>query len=307
MIKMLRYYKVKFMILLIAFAAFFILLLIYMHIETRLLSGSFLILSRGKKAVVRKMKSYTEPVFRTIPDKAAIKFMHLTDFHVRRLYIPPEKILKAIETHKPDIMLLTGDYFQSEHEIEKFFSIMRKIRAVFQGEIFLCFGNHDRKDVFDRVEGSFIRVLEGLKKLRVTVLENQSALYRKNGMDLNIIGLSDARTNNENVEKIIAETALASCPNLVITHNCDILLKMKAGSSDFVLSGHTHGAQIWSPFNIEIKLLHRRDQLSQQNIFRGLHRYKDIDLYINRGLGNTCLPIRLFSRPEILLGIVVYE
>lgn len=284
-----------------------ILFLIYMHIETRLLSGSFLIFSKGRKAVARKMKSYTEPVLRSIPDKDAIKFLHMTDIHVRRLYIPVEKIIKAIEIHNPDFIVFTGDYFQAEKEIDKFFNMMRGIRGKFKKDIFLCFGNHDRTDVFDSVEGSFERVMKFLDEIDVTVLENESTVYRKNDLLLNIIGLSDARSNKEDVEKIISKTALDTCPNLLITHNCDILLKMKEGSVDFTLAGHTHGAQVWSPFNIEIKLLHRRDKLSQQNIFRGLHRYKDIDLYINRGLGNTWLPIRLFSRPELLVGIIVYE
>ena len=95
-------------------------------------------------------------------------------------------------------------------------------------------------------------------------------------------------------------------PTLLITHNSDILMQMPKGSVDFAVAGHTHGAQVRTPFELEVKVLHRKDILSsRKNIIRGAHRYNDIDLYINRGLGCTFLPIRFLSKPEIAVVTII--
>jgi len=36
-------------------------------------------------------------------------------------------------------------------------------------------------------------------------------------------------------------------------------------------------------------------------ITKGLHKFGDTILYINRGIGNVVLPLRFLSRPEITI------
>jgi predicted MPP superfamily phosphohydrolase len=61
---------------------------------------------------------------------------------------------------------------------------------------------------------------------------------------------------------------------------------------DLVLSGHTHGGQIF-PFGALVRLV--------QPFVRGLHRLGDTQIYVNRGTGFWGPPMRLGSAPEITL------
>ncbi|MCL2487445.1 MAG: metallophosphoesterase [Oscillospiraceae bacterium] len=272
-------------IILLSCAGAFILLLGYMHLETRLLK-------------VRRV---------TIAAAVSpVRFMQFSDLHVGMMYVSLKKITAAVAAAKPDFLVFTGDYFQKEEETGRFISFMKQIRQVHAGPVFLCFGNHDRVDVFDPDERAFERVCAALTALGVTVLEDRNCIYNN---EINIIGLSDERCTRiaERNSGIRADTAgtLAALRrdgmfNLLITHNSDILLRLPERAVDFAVTGHTHGAQVRTPFNIETKILHRRDKLaSRYNMLRGLHTFRGIPFYINPGLGNNLFPIRFRAVPEI--------
>ncbi len=60
---------------------------------------------------------------------------------------------------------------------------------------------------------------------------------------------------------------------------------------DLVLSGHTHGGQIF-PFNFLVKL--------QQPYVKGLHQHNEnTQIYINKGTGFWGPPMRLCASSEI--------
>lgn len=273
-----------------------------MHYETHCLTGTLCFFRKNGKSKARKID-----IAKKGPTPDGIRFMHLTDFHVGKLHVSTEKIIESIKVQDPDFIVMTGDYFINVKEIEVFFNLMKEIRANYEKSIYLCFGNHDNGDVFQRHTEQIKRVADFLKDIDIIILENASASFEKYTQKLNIIGLADARTNKADVNALVEQLTCKDCPNLLMTHNADILLSIKEGAVDFAVTGHTHGAQVRTPFNIEIKLLHRKDKLSQINIIYGLHRFKNIDLYINRGLGNTFLPIRFLSKPEILIGFIPNE
>ena len=61
--------------------------------------------------------------------------------------------------------------------------------------------------------------------------------------------------------------------------------------TDLTLSGHTHGGQVRVRDNDQ-RLIRRRRTA-------GLHRLKDSQIYITRGIGTVVLPIRFQCPPEI--------
>ena len=88
--------------------------------------------------------------------------------------------------------------------------------------------------------------------------------------------------------------------NIAFSHNPDIVFKIPEGYVDYLLCGHFHGGQIWMPFNLEFRIL-RNEVLCKMGITRGAHKVKGINLYISRGLGNVCFPLRFLSTPEIAI------
>jgi len=271
-----------------------ILTIIYMNIETRFL----------------KISKHTFN-HKTGSTASKLTFIHFTDLHLGRTGIKTEKLTNTIFQNESDFLVFTGDYFERESEIPKLIQLMDEIRSNYTKPIYLCFGNHDNGDVFSKAPGTKEHVCTELEKRNITILENTSATYHTEDTkkQLRIIGLTDARSNKENIPDIIDKHCSTDphIPNLLITHNSDLLMKMKSASVDFAVAGHTHGAQVRTPFNIETKLLHKKDFLSStQNIIRGYHRYNNIDLYISRGIGCSMLPIRFISKPEIVIYNIIF-
>lgn len=271
---------------------FMLFVLIYMRLETYQLRLTLHTFQRKKRK-----------------NHGTLTFLHFTDLHLGRTSISTNKIIEIVSKEPSDFLVFTGDYFERDNQIPKLYALMDAIRAVYTNPIYLCFGNHDNHDVFSVYTGTREEVVNQLTQRQITILENESAAYQKEHLTLRVIGLSDVRTNEADIPQIIAahRSDNPDIPNLLITHNSDILMKMEPGSVDFAVAGHTHGAQVRTPFNIETKLLHRKDTLSsQENIIRGSHSYKEMDLYISRGLGCSVFPIRFLSKPEIVCYRIEY-
>jgi predicted MPP superfamily phosphohydrolase len=65
---------------------------------------------------------------------------------------------------------------------------------------------------------------------------------------------------------------------------------------DLMISGHTHGGQVRVPFLGAIVL-----PSGGKKYVEGLFRFDRMQLYVNRGIGTTGLPLRLNSPPEVTL------
>jgi predicted MPP superfamily phosphohydrolase len=81
---------------------------------------------------------------------------------------------------------------------------------------------------------------------------------------------------------------------LLLAHNPIIFREAARWGVDLTLSGHTHGGQI--KIRDEDKRLLPRRKLSS-----GLHRRKDSQIYITRGIGTVVVPMRFQCPPEISL------
>ena len=278
-------------IALLCIGVLFILLICYMNWETRQLT-------------------ITHHNFHSKKIQSALTFLHFTDLHLGRTGIKTEQIIKTIQENKSDFLVFTGDYFEQEDHIPRLLHLMDAIRSIYTKPIYFCYGNHDRKDGFQFNKELEEQTTKQLQERNITVLENQATIHKINDTALHIIGLSDARSNQADIPEVLNQIYTATpkdaMPTLLITHNSDILMQMPKGSVDFAVAGHTHGAQVRTPFELEVKVLHRKDILSsRKNIIRGDHRYNEIDLYINRGLGCTFLPIRFLSKPEIAVVRII--
>lgn len=67
---------------------------------------------------------------------------------------------------------------------------------------------------------------------------------------------------------------------------------------DLVLTGHAHGGQIRIPF---IGGLVAPNQGVFPKYTSGKHTIGDTTMIVNRGLGNSIIPVRIFNRPEIVV------
>ena len=242
-----------------------------------------------------------------------LKIIQLSDIHIKFLRVPVKTVRDVIAREKPDIIILTGDYIEKPPDIQNFTNFIAQIRN--DATVYACLGNHDYKVVKQYGSGNkssnrkkrsngnsgndnsnfFIEVL---KNSGINVLHNQAACYTKSNVKYNIIGIEDLYAGLPDINEALASCEKDAFMNIAFSHNPDIVYEIPRGKIDYLFCGHFHGGQIWTPFKLEFILL-RRERLCKIGVTRGLHKINGVILYINRGLGNVCFPLRFLSRPEI--------
>jgi predicted MPP superfamily phosphohydrolase len=215
------------------------------------------------------------------------KIIQLSDTH-HSPFTSLEHIRRAVKIAnrlKPDMFLLTGDYVSHEREyIPPVAAELGKLKAKYG--VYACLGNHDHWTdaglVTHLLRGEGIKVLinEGLR------FEARGASFWLAGVDDYMVGKTD-----------VPAALRGSFPDemkLLLAHNPIIFREAARSGIDLTLSGHTHGGQI-KLRDDEKRILPRR------RLKAGLHKRRDSQVYITRGIGTVVVPMRYQCPPEISL------
>lgn len=203
--------------------------------------------------------------------------------HVPTGYI--RRCVRMVNSLSPDIIVLTGDYIDTHDEyISPVTKELAKLKA--KEGIFAVLGNHDRNKS---------ATYDALSKKGIHVLMNKHMpLYRKR-QHLFIAGIGDLWAGDVNLTAALR--GMDEKPKILLSHNPDIIKSLKFSDIDLVLAGHTHGGQICIPF-------YGPPVTSSKFCIRyasGLFREGKTVMYVNKGIGTSCLPVRFHARPEITL------
>lgn len=215
------------------------------------------------------------------------RVVQISDIHFSRVIDErfAEKIVPMINDLKPDIVLFTGDYMDKGIANPlKIAEIMKKIEAP-MGKYAIS-GNHEFYtgyfDCMDFIEQNGFEFMDGR-------VENI-------GRNIVVGGVMDRSAEEANVFYHEDEKVLKQFKN----ENFNIYLKhrpeLEDGDSshfDLMLSGHTHGGQIF-PFTLLVKISNR--------YLAGLYELEGgAKLYVSRGTGSWGPPVRFGATPEITL------
>lgn len=226
-------------------------------------------------------------------NKPVLNILQLSDLHLENISITPTQLYEKLKDEKVDLIALTGDFLDRKRTISKlgpYLQALQKLKAKYG--IYAVLGNHDYV-----LKGKNLQKLtHTLTEYGCVVLQNSSKSINVNGTTINIIGIDDFSTRRSNLNASYAN--LKKGCNLVLTHDPNIVLHMKDFHFDYLLAGHFHGGQICYP---KAYHLMKMGQLVRMNMIKGLHVYNGKPFYINEGLGQTGVNIRVGSRPEITL------
>ncbi|HVP68486.1 MAG TPA: metallophosphoesterase [Anaeromyxobacteraceae bacterium] len=221
------------------------------------------------------------------PAHDGVRVAHLSDIHVGSL-TPPERIRSAIDlanARRPDLVVLTGDYLTQDR---RGVGLVRELLGGFQGPVFATLGNHDRW-VDPRGAAA------ALEHLGYEVLENENTAVRIRGEPLTVVGIDDLKTRHADPARAVAGARRGS--RLYLAHvprTADVLAGR--GEACVLLSGHTHGGQV----NIPV-LMPALRWIAGEPYQSGLYSVGPVRLYVNRGVGNVGLPLRVNAPPEVAL------
>lgn len=198
-----------------------------------------------------------------------------------------EKMVKRINAINPDIIILGGDYIDSETKyIEPCFEELSKLKA--EMGVFGVIGNHDSR------ENGYDLTLKTMQKSGITPLENQSEWLKIGKQKIKLGGTIWTETDETDLGTTIRDTKENDFV-ILVSHTPDFAEKIKIENIDLVLSGHTHGGQV-TFFGLFAPYIPSH---YGQKYRTGLVETENTKVLITNGIGETLLPIRFFARPQI--------
>jgi len=221
-----------------------------------------------------------------------ITVMQISDVHIGhhrgRAYL--EQIVAETNRRKPDLVIITGDLIDAGVALEP--GVLEPLSG-FAAPAYFVGGNHENYVDADRVFGLLAQY--GVRVLRAEIVETHG---------LQLVGLDymkadedtfDMHPSNDprTIKSVLASLPLnKDIPSLLLHHSPVGVEYAAAAGIDLMLSGHTHGGQVFPatliaalafPFN------------------RGLHKTDKTAVFVTPGAGTFMARVRLGTSNEISL------
>ena len=216
------------------------------------------------------------------------RIAQLSDIHISPFMTATEirRCVTMTNEQKPDLIVMTGDYLSWDTAWQgKVVEALAGLRAPYG--VFGSLGNHES---ITHTEESLTRLFAAQG---VHILRQERVRIQLNGEAINLMGVDDSQPDDSWIDHLVMPDTV----NILLTHVPvpDTLDWAVEHGFDLVLAGDSHGGQLSLNF-----LKHRISFYGLHTPYvSGLYEKSGGQLYVNRGIGTTILPIRLGARPEI--------
>lgn len=227
------------------------------------------------------------------------KIVHLTDFHIGDSVWLYNSVIEKVSALEPDVIVVTGDFIDNyEYNEENALNVAKRLCAI--SEVYYVSGNH---------EGALISthpdLLETLNSAGFKLLDNDYVYLEKDGKRIALAGTKDESMylaeNFEELRQSGIKKSTQGIPDdtftVFLAHRPENI-ELYARENTLVLSGHAHGGQIYMPF---IGGLYAPGQGFLPKYYSGMYEVNGCKMLVNRGIGNSSAPQRIFNQPEVAL------
>ena len=214
----------------------------------------------------------------------------ISDIHVGPTIKGPylQRIVDAVNALQADAVALTGDLVDGRvQDLAPHVAPLAQLRS--RHGTFFVTGNHE---YYSGAEEWIAEV----ERLGVRVLMNEHVVLQHDGARLVMAGVADPSAHHfEPRHRSDPQRALHGAPpdagvRVLLAHQPRSAEAAAQAGFDVQLSGHTHGGQYW-PWNLLVRL--------QQPYTAGLHRWRQLWVYVSRGTGYWGPPVRFGAPSEI--------
>lgn len=233
----------------------------------------------------------TPEIFRIKVDQGhfdrPLRIAQISDLHIGGLIGRDfvRDIVEKVNQERVDLVAITGDLIDTRIEknrdaVEELLGLQSRYGT------FYVVGNHE---YFHGIEA----ILDYLRQTPIHVLENSSIAME----GFHIVGLYDLFGKRYGAFEPDSAKAFAGIPahepTLLLMHQPRGIYDLKPYHPSLILSGHTHGGQLW-PFGKLVGLV--------QPYIKGLHLLGERSaIYVNRGVGYWGPPMRIGAQAEITI------
>jgi len=255
--------------------------------DTTMLILAFSYLFKGLKGGLSK------PILNTINtyihgfNNEGLTLIQLSDIHVGRTIkkVFVDELVRRVNAQQPDIVVITGDLI--DHDLDKITDDLSPLQEIIAPTYFIL-GNHE---YFHGTEA----IIGHIRTLGIKVLLNENLQVRTKGASFNLVGMTDVIGERIGEYPMDIEQAYQGIdpdlPTIVLAHQPKTILRLSDRPCDLMLSGHTHGGQIF-PFGLLVMI--------DQPYLYGLHRHTHKQqIYVSRGAGYWGPPLRVLAPSEI--------
>ncbi len=229
-----------------------------------------------------------EPVVNVVEfDHFDFSIVQISDLHIGGLI--DKDFIKAsvqkINALKPDIVFITGDLIDTA--LEHIEDAVRELDAISSKHgVYYILGNHEYFH-------DPLKIIDFIKTTQITLLLNENVTI--DALKLNVVGVTDRIGYRVGLLQPDIHKAFkgsnSDYKTILLAHQPRYIEELENYTPELILSGHTHGGQIW-PFEYLVRL--------QQPYVKGLHKLPNgSHIYVNSGIGFWGPPMRLASQAEI--------
>jgi predicted MPP superfamily phosphohydrolase len=214
----------------------------------------------------------------------------ISDVHVgltiKRGFV--EDIVRRVNDLNADLIAVTGDLVDgSVRQLSAHTAPLAGLAA--RHGVYFVTGNHE----YYSGERAWT---EEIRRLGLQVLKNEHVVLMHNGASLILAGVTDISAHYfDPAEQSDPAAALRGAPSgagakILLAHQPSSATAAASAGFDVQISGHTHGGQFW-PWNLFVHFF--------QPFTSGLHRLKNLWIYVSRGTGYWGPPNRFGVPSEI--------
>ena len=256
------------------------------------------IIRQNKKLKVRK----TTLKFDKLPQAFDnYKIAQVSDIHCDRVGHSDLSFIKKIKDFNPDIIVITGDVLDSyNNDMDIAYNILSQLAIIAQ--CYFVSGNHEL-----RLPEEYEQLINIMKKLNITYMNNSNLLITKNSESINLVGVEDYNffKNEDNLNhranfiKTLEELYSPNHFNILLSHRPEKFPIYADLKYELIFSGHAHGGQWRVPF---VGGIFSPSQGFFPKYTNGNYVLEDSTIIVSQGLGNSSFPIRINNRIELVLA-----
>ena len=226
--------------------------------------------------------------------------VQISDLHIGMLHLNQDwlqKVVGKINELQPDMVAITGDLVEGAYD--KISTQLKPLAEIKAAHKFYVTGNHEYIHFSDAWESR-------LQELGFTSLHNSSVIVPISSTNaasgvhsgnLLMAGVPD-RMVKRFIRNLTSDPELAlknstkSEYKILLAHEPSSVYDLKTEKPDIIITGHTHGGQIF-PFSFYVRMV--------QPLSKGFKLVNSVLIFANQGTGFWGPPMRWFTDSEIAI------